>query len=79
MGFLQYSQSVRFSKVTGTVRCRASIAWLGGTVRPSVCPIVRHPLHRAADLLLSADRQRRRPAATAPQHGVQQRMRAESR
>jgi len=58
------------------------------SVRPSVCLSHRstQPLQRAAGLLLSAlraehidrQRRRRRPASTAPQHGVQKQMRAVS-
>ena len=55
-------------------------------VRPSVCPVDRQQQRGAAGLLLSAvragdidrQRRRRRPAAKAPQHGVQQQMRAVS-
>jgi len=56
------------------------------SVRPSVCPVDRQQKRRAAGLLLSAvqagvsiDIDIGRPAATAPQHGVQQQMRAVSR
>jgi len=52
------------------------------SVRPSVCPIDRQQQRREAGLLLSAPAGRRYrsaaagagPAATAPQHGVQQQM-----
>ena len=67
----------QYSVDTAHIVCRAgSVKWL--SIRPSVCPIIRQQQHCVVDLLLSAvqagniDRQCRRLAATALQHGVQQ-------